>query len=108
MSSPLVRGSPVQVVVRVRPLLVHEHTQQASLGLGEDGLVRVTQGDVSFESRYDAALGPSRSQRDVFDTTRGCVDSLMEGYNSSIFAYGPTGTGKTHTMLGSRVEGEPS
>ena len=35
MTSPLGRGSPVQVVVRVRPLLVHEQTQQASLALGD-------------------------------------------------------------------------
>ena len=24
----------------------------------------------------------------------------MQGYNASVFAYGPTGAGKTHTMLG--------
>ncbi|KAK9858878.1 hypothetical protein WJX84_002681 [Apatococcus fuscideae] len=100
------RSSPVQVVVRVRPLLVHEQKQQASLALGDDGLIRVAHGDVSFQSKYDATLGPSRSQQDVFDVTRGCVDSVAEGYNSSIFAYGPTGTGKTHTMLGSRVEAD--
>jgi centromeric protein E len=29
---------------------------------------------------------------------RGLVHSSMEGYNSTIFAYGPTGSGKTFTM----------
>ena len=24
----------------------------------------------------------------------------MQGYNATVFAYGPTGSGKTHTMLG--------
>ncbi len=28
------------------------------------------------------------------------VDNCMAGYNSSIFAYGQTGAGKTHTMMG--------
>ena len=28
------------------------------------------------------------------------VDNVMEGYNGTIFAYGQTGTGKTHTMEG--------
>lgn len=28
------------------------------------------------------------------------VDNCMAGYNSSIFAYGQTGAGKTYTMLG--------
>ena len=30
----------------------------------------------------------------------GIVDSLLEGVNCSVFAYGATGAGKTHTMLG--------
>lgn len=28
------------------------------------------------------------------------VDSVLEGYNGTVFAYGQTGTGKTHTMHG--------
>ena len=30
----------------------------------------------------------------------GIVDSLLDGVNCSVFAYGATGAGKTHTMLG--------
>jgi hypothetical protein len=32
------------------------------------------------------------------------VDNCLSGYNSSVFAYGQTGAGKTHTMTG-RVAG---
>lgn len=28
------------------------------------------------------------------------IESVIEGYNSTIFAYGQTGSGKTYTMLG--------
>ena len=28
------------------------------------------------------------------------IHSLIDGYNSTCFAYGMTGSGKTHTMLG--------
>jgi chromosomal replication initiation ATPase DnaA len=28
------------------------------------------------------------------------VDSVLDGYNGTIFAYGQTGCGKTHTMMG--------
>lgn len=28
------------------------------------------------------------------------IDNCMAGYNSSIFVYGQTGAGKTHTMMG--------
>lgn len=33
-------------------------------------------------------------------TARGIVNSVMDGYNGTIFAYGQTGTGKTYTMVG--------
>ena len=28
------------------------------------------------------------------------IDTLMDGYNVTLFAYGMTGAGKTYTMLG--------
>lgn len=32
------------------------------------------------------------------------VDSVLDGYNGTIFAYGQTGCGKTHTMMGLSTE----
>lgn len=32
------------------------------------------------------------------------IESVLEGYNGTIFAYGQTGTGKTHTMEGIETE----
>ncbi len=29
--------------------------------------------------------------------------SVLDGYNACLLAYGQSGTGKTHTMLGSKV-----
>jgi len=41
------------------------------------------------------------TQRAVYDETAyPLVESVMEGYNGTIFAYGQTGTGKSHTMQG--------
>ena len=34
-------------------------------------------------------------------STKKFVESLLNGYNCAVFAYGATGSGKTHTMLGS-------
>jgi len=28
------------------------------------------------------------------------IDSVIQGYNGCVFAYGTTGSGKTHTMTG--------
>jgi len=35
------------------------------------------------------------------------VENCIAGYNSSIFAYGQTGAGKTHTMQGSLDDYDP-
>lgn len=43
----------------------------------------------------------SSSQKDLYDETfRPLVESVLQGYNGTIFAYGQTGTGKTYTMEG--------
>lgn len=37
-------------------------------------------------------------------TTRGLLDSVLDGYNATVFAYGATGCGKTHTITGTVQE----
>ncbi|XP_036739005.1 kinesin-like protein KIF18B [Manis pentadactyla] len=55
---------------------------------------------------FDRVFGEAATQQDVFQhTTHSVLDSFLQGYNCSVFAYGATGAGKTHTMLGR--EGEP-
>ena len=50
---------------------------------------------------FDRIYPPESSQQEVYDTTaRSAVTSILEGYNSTILAYGQTGTGKTYTMEG--------
>ena len=40
-------------------------------------------------------------QEDIFnETAYPIIDNVLQGYNGTIFAYGQTGCGKTHTMLG--------
>ncbi|EER12935.1 kinesin heavy chain, putative [Perkinsus marinus ATCC 50983] len=52
--------------------------------------------------RLDAAFGPTASQDDVYDSSiKDLVHAVLDGYNSCIFAYGPTGSGKTYTVFGS-------
>jgi hypothetical protein len=44
---------------------------------------------------YDHAFGPEAQQQDVYE---GCVsslvDSVLEGFNATVLAYGPTCSGK--------------
>ena len=41
------------------------------------------------------------TQQDVYSNSAfGIIESAIQGYNATIFAYGQTGCGKTHTMIG--------
>lgn len=51
---------------------------------------------------FDHLFDEHATQQDVFDTTtRPLLDSVLDGFNATVFAYGATGCGKTHTILGS-------
>ena len=50
---------------------------------------------------FDHAYDCNSCQEDIYDEcAQPLVQNVMEGYNGTIFAYGQTGTGKTHTMTG--------
>jgi kinesin family member 17 len=50
---------------------------------------------------FDAVYDHDSQQQVVYDESAfPLVESVIEGYNGTIFAYGQTGCGKTHTMLG--------
>ncbi|TVY29949.1 Kinesin-like protein [Lachnellula hyalina] len=50
---------------------------------------------------FDRVFDENTTQADVYEaTTRGLMDSVLEGYNATVFAYGATGCGKTHTITG--------
>ncbi|XP_037545328.1 kinesin-like protein KIF18A [Nematolebias whitei] len=52
---------------------------------------------------FDHVFDENSTQVDVFEnTTKGVLDGVMNGFNCTVFAYGATGAGKTHTMLGSQ------
>ncbi|RVE45672.1 hypothetical protein evm_009687 [Chilo suppressalis] len=50
---------------------------------------------------YDAAYDNSANTQTIYDEmVRPLVASVLDGFNGCVFAYGQTGTGKTHTMEG--------
>jgi len=53
---------------------------------------------------FDACLGPAASQADVFKACKiaEMVDAALEGFAVTVFAFGQTGAGKTHTISGSQ------
>ena len=54
---------------------------------------------------FDAIFDMDSLQEDVYTiSAKQAVQSVLEGYNSTIFCYGQTGTGKTYTMEGFTYE----
>ncbi|XP_069766029.1 kinesin-like protein KIF18A isoform X2 [Narcine bancroftii] len=50
---------------------------------------------------FDRVFNENSTQQQVFEfTTKHILEGVLNGYNCSVFAYGATGSGKTHTMLG--------
>ncbi|XP_054565479.1 kinesin-like protein KIF18B [Eptesicus fuscus] len=124
-----VEDSAVQVVVRVRPPTPRELESQRRPVIQvvdervlvfdpeepDGGFLGLKWGSVHEGPKkkgkdltfvFDRVFGEAATQQDVFQhTTHSVLDSFLQGYNCSVFAYGATGAGKTHTMLGR--EGDP-
>lgn len=50
---------------------------------------------------FDHLLLPQSTQEEVFDLIgKPAISDVLDKFNSTIFAYGATGSGKTHTMMG--------
>ncbi|KAL4456588.1 hypothetical protein ABPG74_000695 [Tetrahymena malaccensis] len=97
-----------KVAVRCRPL------SNIEIQDGRDSVVSVNsqRGEILIKPNndpaerliiftFDEVLGPDTQQDTVYQSIAyPIVESALEGYNGTIFAYGQTGTGKTHTIQG--------
>ncbi|KAL0484791.1 kinesin-like protein [Acrasis kona] len=90
----------IKVAVRVRPLFDNEQDCEESLSVLDDATVIVKKGLTRSEMFFDRVFTKECSQEEVYQTVREIIDAVLKGYNGTVFAYGQTGTGKTHTMLG--------
>ena len=56
---------------------------------------------------FDYVFAPDCAQSLIYEQSAfSLVDNVLDGYNGTIFAYGQTGCGKTHTMMGSNESEE--
>jgi hypothetical protein len=106
------KNEAVKVCIRVRPLSQGEKEG----GHQEVVKVRPDRGEIFVSKPFAAGSEPPKqftfdicydsraSQSEIYQNTAApIIANVLEGYNGTIFAYGQTGTGKTHTMTG--VEG---
>uniref|UniRef100_A0AAY4DUI4 Kinesin-like protein n=1 Tax=Denticeps clupeoides TaxID=299321 RepID=A0AAY4DUI4_9TELE len=105
----------VKVVVRCRPMNEKERAANYERVVSVDvklGQVSVRNPKTSSHElpkvfTFDSVYDWSSKQVDLYDETfRPLVDSVLQGFNGTIFAYGQTGTGKTYTMEGVRNDPE--
>lgn len=92
----------VTVTVRFRPLSPREIRHGEEIAWYADGetIVR-NEHNPTIAYAYDRVFGPTTTTRHVYDVAaQHVVSGAMEGINGTIFAYGVTSSGKTHTMHG--------
>lgn len=99
------------VSVRVRPLNRQEQSEGFAWKIDNNALFQVDpvthEPDRVRDVRYmlDHIFSPKQSTREIYaTTTQGLIQKLVHGFNSTVFAYGQTSSGKTHTMRGTPDE----
>ena len=105
----------VKVVVRCRPLNAKEIEQghECCVNMFSDrGLIELRNPNLGPTDpiktfTFDAVYDRNSKQLDLYaETFAPLVDSVLDGFNGTIFAYGQTGTGKTYTMEGIKNDAE--
>nr|XP_048273597.1 chromosome-associated kinesin KIF4A isoform X1 [Myodes glareolus] len=96
-----VKGIPVRVALRCRPLVSKEISEgcQTCLSFVPGEPQVVVGNDKSFT--FDFVFDPSTEQEEVFNTAVApLIKGIFKGYNATVLAYGQTGSGKTYSMGG--------
>ncbi|XP_062427249.1 kinesin-like protein KIF3C isoform X2 [Rhea pennata] len=105
----------LKVVARCRPMnrkeeaAGYERILEMDVKLGQVTIrnPRASPGELPKTFTFDAVYDANSKQADLYDeTVRPLIDSVLQGFNGTIFAYGQTGTGKTYTMQGAWAEPE--
>ncbi|XP_032721576.1 kinesin-like protein KIF12 isoform X1 [Lontra canadensis] len=104
--------TPIQVVLRVRPMSAAElrRGEQSALHCSGTRTLQVSPPgggpDVAF--RFGAVLDGARTQEDVFRAcgVRRLGELALRGFSCTVFTFGQTGSGKTYTLTGPPPQGE--
>ncbi|XP_047537733.1 kinesin-like protein Klp61F [Vanessa atalanta] len=106
------KNQNIQVFVRLRPLNQRERDIK-SLGVvevvnGKEVVVRQSQQSMHTKRfTFDRAFPPLSKQVEIYqEVVSPLIEEVLAGYNCTVFAYGQTGTGKTHTMVGEAAADE--
>jgi hypothetical protein len=96
----------IQVVIRFRPFTDKERAQESSSDKTiEIDTVRntlsIADRNTNHNFTFDRVFDGNSKQEDIYESVvRSVVESVCNGYNATIFAYGSSGTGKSFSMFG--------
>lgn len=122
-------SEPVRVYVRVRPEFENSHHPEKSsvaysnakpatstcCSVLDAQTLKLMPPDGVYGSRksvaavddklytFDKIFNESCSQEDIYADVAEHVQATVRGYNTTIFAYGTTGSGKSYTMTGNKI-----
>lgn len=96
----------IKVVIRFRPHNKKEEGKDSEnfrLNIDtERGVINITEKE-PHQFIFDTVFDANTSQQTVFDTVaKNAIEWVCQGYNATIFAYGCTSSGKTHTLFGNK------
>ncbi|XP_009784122.1 kinesin-like protein KIN-7D, mitochondrial isoform X1 [Nicotiana sylvestris] len=95
-------GDSISVTVRFRPMSEREYQKGDEIAWYADG-DKIVRNEYNPATAYafDRVFGPQTITQEVYEVAaRPVVKAAMEGIHGTVFAYGVTSSGKTHTMHG--------
>ena len=95
----------VNVICRFRPMNELEKTtgnEQVCVFTSPTSLqFNSTREKNHYRFNFDRIFPPTSTQEDIYSFgVKGIIDSVLDGYNGTVLAYGQTSSGKTYTMQG--------
>eukprot|EP00002_Diphylleia_rotans_P028308 TRINITY_DN5713_c0_g1_i3.p1 TRINITY_DN5713_c0_g1~~TRINITY_DN5713_c0_g1_i3.p1 ORF type:complete len:618 (+),score=132.43 TRINITY_DN5713_c0_g1_i3:60-1913(+) len=97
----------VRVVCRFRPQNKIEDSKGAKVivDFPDPATVAIKGSEAAHKFTFDRVFPPTTAQSDIYDyAARPIVEDVLKGYNGTVFAYGQTSSGKTHTMEGPAID----
>ncbi|KAH0164161.1 kinesin-domain-containing protein, partial [Aureobasidium melanogenum] len=94
-------GKGIRSVIKVmdEKCLIFDPEDSSTQGRMRPGMGGKRTKDQPFT--FDRVFDDNTTQAEVYEaTTKNLLDSVFDGYNATVFAYGATGCGKTHTITG--------
>ncbi|KAF8543332.1 P-loop containing nucleoside triphosphate hydrolase protein [Trichophaea hybrida] len=100
---PTLSGKGVRRVVKVvdERMLIFDPAEENPMARYQKTILPQGKRVKDMRFGFDRVFDETCSQQDVYEaTTKSLLDSVLDGFNATVFAYGATGCGKTHTISG--------